>query len=142
VSFDGPWQIFGAGAKTVAVGQSMSFHHRLSNRSGGPLSFNVVLQSDPSLVWRLYGGSSSAPNLGQPLTGPIQVANQATKDVWAVCNPLTADARRGPGALIVTAAPTTQPTASRWASDLFYVGEWVAPAPPSDAHRVYLPIAR
>ncbi|MGQ9584140.1 MAG: hypothetical protein ACUVXG_01910 [Anaerolineae bacterium] len=134
------WKLGGASTDIVTATQPITFHHYIVNRSGNPLSFNLSPDSDLDVAWHFYGGSSEAPDLEQPITPPMPVANQEFKHFWLISDPLPADTAHGPYVLRLTAAPVSVLTDTQWTGDTIWVGDWVAPLPPLTVHHLYLPV--
>ena len=78
------------------------------------------------------------PNLLDPITQPIWV--DGWKPFWLVTQ-VPAGTPNGPYTLFVTATSVLSPEVFAPASDLMWVGAWVAPPPPPPpAYPVYLPV--
>ena len=127
------WSVMGAGSLTAMPPASLRFLHGVSNRTGVEQDFNLSYQSDLDVTWRMYGGTSSAPNLGQPIASPLRLGDKLTKFIWLISDPLPAGTRPGSYSLRFAAALAAAPTASRWASDIIWVGDWVPPPTPRPA---------
>ncbi len=134
------WKLAGAGTDIVTPTQSIQFHHYLVNRSGGTLSFNLTTESDLGVTWRIYGGTAEVPNLSQPITSPVAVADDEFKHFWLISDPLSADTAHGPYSLRLTAALVSSPLDLQWTGDMIWVGDWVAPPSEPTMHRIYLPV--
>ena len=127
------WSVMGAGSRTAMPPESLRFLHGVSNRTGVVQDFNLSYQSDLNVTWRMYGGTSTAPNLGQPIASPLRLGDKLTQFVWLISDPLPAGTRPGSYSLRFSAALASAPTASRWASDIIWVGDWVPPPTPRPA---------
>jgi len=123
----------GAGSLTAMPPASLRFLHGVSNHTGVEQDFNLSYQSDLGVTWRMYGGTSTAPNLGQPIVSPLRLGDKLTKFIWLISDPLPAGTRPGSYSLRFAAALASAPTASRWASDIIWVGDWVPPPTPAPA---------
>jgi hypothetical protein len=133
------WKLAGEGTAIVTPTQSIQFHHYIANRSGGSLTYNLTTESNLGVTWRIYSGTSAAPNLSQPITPPMAVANNEFKHFWLISDPLPAGTAHGPYSLRLTAAPVSAPTDVQWTGDMIWVGGWVAPPPEPEIHHIYLP---
>ena len=127
------WNVMGAGSLTAMPPASLRFLHAVTNRTGVERDFNLSYQSDLGVTWRMYGGTSSAPNLGQPIASPLRLGDKLTKFIWLISDPLPTSTRPGSYSLRFVAALASAPTATRWASDIIWVGDWVPPPTPRPA---------
>jgi hypothetical protein len=124
------WNVMGAGSRAAMPPASVRFLHAVSNHTGVERDFNVSYQSDLAVTWRMYGGTSTAPDLGQALTSTVRLTDNQYKFIWLISDPLPAETRPGSYSLRFIAALASAPTASRWASDIIWVGDWVPPPSP------------
>ncbi len=113
--------------------ESLRFLHAVSNHTGVERDFNLSYQSDLGVTWRMYGGTSTAPDLGQPLANTVRLTDKQFKFIWLISDPLPTDTRPGSYSLRFAAALASAPTESRWASDIIWVGDWVPPPTPRPA---------
>jgi hypothetical protein len=127
------WNVMGAGSRAAMPPASLRFLHAVSNRTGVERDFNLSCQSDLAVTWRMYGGTSTAPDLGQPLTNTVRLTDKQVKFIWLISDPLPTDTRPGSYSLRFAAALASAPTESRWASDIIWVGDWVPPPTPRPA---------
>jgi hypothetical protein len=133
------WKLAGEGTAIVTPTQSIQLHHYIANRSGGTLSFNLTPQSNLGVTWRMYGGTSTAPNMSQLITPPMTVADNEFKHFWLISDPLPSGTAPGPYSLRLTAATVSDPTKTQWTGDIIWVGDWVAPTEPVK-HYIFLPM--
>jgi hypothetical protein len=127
------WNVMGAGSLTAMPPASLRFHHAVSNHTGVARDFNLSYQSDLSVSWRMYGGTSTAPNLGQPLANTVRLTDNQVKFIWLISDPLPTNTRPGSYSVRFIAALASEPAATRWASDIIWVGDWVPPPTPHAA---------
>jgi len=137
---DGPgdWELAGEGIGWVTATQTISFAHTLYNWTlypHPPLTFTLEATSTLPAGWAFY-----ADPAGQtPLVGPVRVDDYL--EFW-VFGQAPADAADGPYELFVTARTGDALPADQQATDLMWVGDWVAPPPSPFLHRVYLPLVQ
>ncbi len=126
------WELGSVSTQHVTPTQTISLHHYLHASSWMQATLQVTSTLD--VDWGLYEGSYDAPNLDRPIAGPVSFG---TKDVWAVSGPVPEGA--DPGAYTITVRATKSgSTDERVATDLVWVGDWVAP--PAGAAVVHLPL--
>jgi hypothetical protein len=121
------WNVMVASSLIAMPPESLRLHHAVSNRTGVERDFNLAYESDLAVNWRMYGGTSTSPNMGEPLGNTVRLADKQVKFIWLISDPLATDTRSGSYSLRFAAALASAPTESRWASDIIWVGEWVAP---------------
>ena len=127
------WNVMGTGSRTAMPPASLRFHHAVSNRTGVERDFNLSYQSDLAVIWRMYGGTSTTPDLKQPLTTTVRLTDKQVKFIWLISDPLPASTRPGSYSLRFVAALASAPAETRWASDIIWVGDWVPPPTPAPA---------
>ena len=131
------WKLTGESSAWLTPTQVISFSHTLYNWMPYPQPLTFTLEATSTLPagWAFY-----ADPAGQtPLAGPVQVDNQL--EFW-VFGQAPADAADGPYELFVTARTSDTLPADQQATDLMWVGDWVAPPPSPFMHRVYLPLVQ
>ncbi len=136
------WELGVIGTGHFTPTETIAFHHYLL-ANGLTLDLNIELTSDLDLQWGLYGGSWDQPNLADPLTNPVTV--DGWLDFWIISEPLPASTAAGSYSIQVSATNVSDSTDQRLVSDLFWVGEWVAPPtqeppPPTEDKKIYLPL--
>ena len=88
------------------------------------------------ITWDMY--SDCHGPYPKPITSPIWVDTLGYKDVCLAAHQVQTDAGDGPYTLVVTATSVMSTEVSSTASDLMWVGAWVAP--PGGGRDVYLPV--
>ncbi|HSJ57365.1 MAG TPA: hypothetical protein VLC95_09305, partial [Anaerolineae bacterium] len=88
--------------------------------------------------WGFYEGSASALDLDAPISQPFSVSGLAY--FWLVSAAVPTTTADGPYSIVLSATAVMTPADARWASDLIWVGDWVAPPLPTTRYRTYLPI--
>jgi hypothetical protein len=124
------WSVMGAGSLAAMPPETLRFLHGVANRTGADQDFNLTVQSDLAVPWRMFGGTSSAPNLAQPIASPLRLVDKQTRFIWLISDPLPQGTPPGSYSLRFAAALASAPAASRWASDIIWVGGWVPPPTP------------
>ena len=130
------WELAGQGGAWITPTQTISFTHKIYNRTRPRTSLivNLELSSTLDAGWAVY-----ADEQGQtPVTGPFRV-DDSVRYFW-LFGQVPADAADGPYSLIVTARTDDAPPALQQASDLMWVGDWVSPPPGPFWFRIYLPV--
>jgi hypothetical protein len=134
----GDWSLSGQGGRWITATQTISFAHRIHNTTfplpRRPLTFTLVTSSTLDAGWAFYAD----PQGQTPLADPIRV-DGTTLDFW-VFGQAPVGATDGAYALFVTARTDDAPPASRQATDLLWVGDWVTPPGPPPWYRLYLPL--
>jgi hypothetical protein len=137
------WHLGGLSAVWVTPTQSITLQHYISVDTGGdPMTLALDYTTTMTGVeWGIYGGTWAEPDLGDPITLPVPVAEGEWKVVWMVSEPVPTSTVAGAYNLSLTATSVVSPSDFLWASDVIWVGTWVAPPPPPgyDYH-VYLPL--
>jgi hypothetical protein len=138
--FEG-WKLGGSTTAWLTPTLPITLNHYLINWTGAPLTFTLDYSAPLAVDWRLYGGTWEAPDLNDPLTPPIRVDADGEQQLWFISDPLPGDTADGPCTFILTATNVTSPTDFHWASDLLWVGDWIAPPPaPWQRYQIYLPL--
>jgi hypothetical protein len=129
--------------------ERITVSHRIFNFSGtDPVTVSFSVSSTLGIPWGIYAGDASGPTLPlAPIAGGIRLEdefsvpnNQAT--VWLIAD--VPEGAQGAETVILTATDVGDPPKTTWASDVYWVGPWIAPAPaPTSAaardHAIYLP---
>jgi len=135
---DGPddWELAGMGGAWITPTQVISFPHTLYNWTltpPRPLTFTLEASSTLAAGWSFYAD----PQGQTPLAGPIRVDD--VLEFW-VFGQAPAGAAPGAYELFVIARTADITPASQQATDLLWVGDWVAPPLPPWWHKLYLPL--
>lgn len=134
------WDLRDATSAWITPTQSISIHHQIAPGDFAPFTVSVTYESDLGVQWGLYGGDADEPNLGDPITAPLPVTGFT--DIWLVSDPLPADTAHGGYGVVITATNVLSPADLRWAGDVIWVGDWVAPSLPPPTYPIYLPLLR
>jgi len=121
------WNVMGTTSLIAMPPESLRLYHAVSNRTGVERDFNLSYESDLAVTWRLYRGTSTAPNMSQPLGNTVRLTDKQVQFIWLISDPLPTDTPPGSYSLRFAAALASAPAEARWASDIIWVGEWVAP---------------
>ena len=124
--------LYSASATAITRTQLVSHHHYLRVNPGMMVTFSY--SSSLGSNWNLYWGTLFGPDVGSPITGPewVNATGAGDDHVWAVTQ-VPASAADGPHTLYLTASSGMTTST---ATDLMWVGDWVAPA---GGNQVYLP---
>jgi hypothetical protein len=119
-----PLELHGNGFHQHQPTDAVAYHHTLIVNA----AMNVTLSLDTNLAagWAFYGGDDVAPDLNDPITGPVFVPG--FMDVWVV-GQIPGGAADGAYHLTVTAVGD-QPGSMGAAVHAIWLGDWVAPPPP------------
>ena len=107
------------------------------------MTFTLDYTSTLGVAWQAYGGDWESPDLADPIDGPVLVTPGEYHRLWLISGPAPEGTDAGPYALTVTATSVLSPADSRWATDIVWVGDWVAPPLPPEAgqsYQTYLPL--
>jgi len=132
----GNWELTGQGFGWLTPTQTISFSHTLYNWTPyppTPLTFTLAASSTLPAGWAFYAD----PQGQTPLTGPIRVDD--VLEFWAF-GQTPAGAAPGAYELFITARTADTTPASQQATDLLWVGDWVAPPLPPWWRKLYLPL--
>ena len=136
------WELSGASAGWFTPTAPISFHHYIYNWSGPPqevLTCNLTLSSTLGSDWGLYEGDMNGPV--EPLTEialPLQV-DEFSRHFWVIAEPESPQ----PGAHnLVLSASCQGFSDEQTVSDIFWIGDWIAPPLPDEGtrFRLYLPL--
>lgn len=134
LDFDGP-----SASRVTPPGQVRSLH-RLQNESSSSQSVTFSSSSVLGLDWKLYRGSSQAPDLNQPILGAVTVeGHHSNLAVWSV-----ADVPAGTQGIelhTLRATSAASPNLPVWTVDHVLVGPWVPPPLPEQDVTVWVPVA-
>ena len=129
------WQLESSSFKTITDTQPVTFHHLLFTTSA-TVNLDYEIESTLGLDWGLYFGSDTAPDLNQPLADPFALSG--FHDLWLVSEALAEETPAGPYSVQLTLTNVADATDSQIASDIFWVGDWVAP--PTGPANPFLPL--
>ncbi|MCD4748651.1 MAG: hypothetical protein K8R59_04680 [Thermoanaerobaculales bacterium] len=132
--FDPPILLRGQGLSRVTPPGQVQFHHTLE--TSGSETISLTVESSRGRQWGFYEGDYEQPDLGRPITGNITV--QGFTNVWLVAD-IPADAPAGSETVLLSASRTAEPSKKVWATDVLWVGDWVAP--PGGESRFWIPVA-
>lgn len=138
-----PFVLEGMNTAHVSPTQTISLSHYISNEGFESVTVTLDYSSTLGLPWGIYSGTEEGPDfplieISQPLT--LGAWSASTRYLWMIAEVPTGT--QGAETLVLTATDVTSPTQFAWASDLVWIGEWIAP-PPSpfeQSHRIYLPL--
>jgi hypothetical protein len=136
------WELGGVGTGHFTPTETISFHHYIVVNAES-IDLNIEPNSTLDVQWGLYRSDGDRPNLADPLTTPVSVSGWL--EFWVVSEPVPASAEAGSYSLNVTATNVSDPADKRLVSDLFWLGDWVAPPtqeppPPGEDKKIYLPL--
>ncbi|MCB8923100.1 MAG: hypothetical protein H6662_16050 [Ardenticatenaceae bacterium] len=118
-------ELHGDGGHVAQPSETIAAHHFVTTNSTMDVTFSV--DSDLGASWGVYHGDGSAPDLGDPITGAVTV--NGYMDVWVVGD-VPAAASSGAYDMSLTATGDG-PGDVGTAVHLIWVGDWVAPPPPT-----------
>lgn len=136
------WQFGGASSIWVTPTQTITLYHDIHVKAtSDPMTFTLDYTSPLGVEWHLYDDAGFEPDLSNPITPPISVTPGDWRFFWMVSDPVPTGTLSGAHSLVITATSVLTPADSLWASDLIWVGGWVAPpAPPGYGFQIYLPL--
>jgi len=133
------WVMSGASTQIVTPTQVISLPHYFYVPSSlGTMAFSLSVTSTLDTGWGYYHGDWNGPDLESPLTQPFLASNLTY--FWLVSAPIPTTTTPGPYSVVLSATAAMAPSDVRWASDLLWVGNWVAPPLPETWYRVYVPL--
>lgn len=132
------WVMSGSSTSIVTPTQVISLPHFFYVPSSlGTIAFSLSMTSTLDVEWGFYEGTWDAPDLNAPISPPFNVESLAY--FWLVSAPVPTTTVDGPYSVVLSATSVLTPSEVRWASDLVWVGGWVAP-PLDEGYKVYLPL--
>jgi len=129
------WRMGSSNSALVEAGDTVRFQHSIGASREQGVSVQFTVSSTLDLTWSLFGGDFAEPDLEQPITDTFIVETGHAGYVWLISQPVPEGVADGPYSVRLTAEDTEG--ATRWASDVLWVGEWVSPV---DKYVVHVPL--
>ena len=129
--------LYGSSAHSISPTETITLHHRLAASTAMTVALDYACPL--GITWDMYIDCHNA--YPTPITSPIWVDTPYDYDYEDVClaaHQVQIGAEDGPYTLVVTATSVMTPGISSTASDMLWVGAWVAP--PGGDRDVYLPV--
>ncbi len=124
--FNGPDPPYGVGLggfRRVDAGDRVEVQARVSSYTDAAVDLDLSVSSTLGIPWQLYGGDYTAPDLGSPITGPVNLPGWETRPIWLVAD--VPAGTQGLDTTHLTAVASGQEPA--WGTYFLQVGPWTAP---------------
>lgn len=116
----------------------ISLYHPLTNFRAAPVDITFDYTSSLGIPWTVYSDNAGEPE--SPIEGPLSLGGSERSAIWMIAE-IPAETPSGAETVLITATNVMADAQTAWASDVLWVGEWVAPPPPSwSAYSIYLPL--
>ena len=119
----------------AAPGDHVEIEALLMSLGSTAVSLDLSVSSSLGLPWKLYAGDVSKPDLGSPITGPVDIEADGYAYVWMVVD--VPDGVSGFDTARLTAVESGKKPS--WTTHILQVGAWSAP-PAGAGWRSWIPV--